>query len=140
MSRFIVDASVGAKWLLEEIHSDAARRLLIGGHELLVPDLVYTEIANALWQRTRRGEMVEQEALTALQALAATSWTVFSAWPLVVPALEIACRVGLAVYDSVYLALAVQEQAVMITADQKLHKAVQGSALSPYLIWVADAP
>ena len=43
MSRFVIDASTGAKWFLSEVHSGAARRLLSAKHDLLVPDLFWPE-------------------------------------------------------------------------------------------------
>jgi len=56
VSRYVVDASVGIKWFVPEIHSDAARRLLTEDSILLVPDLFFPEIGNILWKRVRRGE------------------------------------------------------------------------------------
>ena len=37
MSVFVVDASVVVKWFVPEIHSDAARRLLVLPHEYIAP-------------------------------------------------------------------------------------------------------
>jgi predicted nucleic acid-binding protein len=39
VSAFVVDASVVVKWFVPEIHSDAARRLLVLPHEYVAPDL-----------------------------------------------------------------------------------------------------
>ena len=36
MSLFVVDASVGVKWFVPEVHSDAAQRLQDPAHELHV--------------------------------------------------------------------------------------------------------
>jgi predicted nucleic acid-binding protein len=140
VSRFVVDASVAFKWFLPEDHMEAARRLLDGSHTLLVPDLLYVEFGNILWKRVQRGEMTEAEALAPLGALGALPLETHSSWPLVLPALEIACRTGRTVYDSLYLALAVREHGVMVTADRKFYDLLQVSALSSHVRWVADAP
>ena len=54
---FVVDASVGVKWVLSEPDSDRARALLQasarGEAELLVPDVYVTEVSNVLWKRSR---------------------------------------------------------------------------------------
>lgn len=139
MSRLVVDSSVAIKWFVPEIHADAALRLLTGGHTLLVPDLLYVEAANILWKRVRRSEMTEEEATVILQSLGGMPLEVHASWPLVMPALEIACRTTRTAYDSLYLALAVREQATMVTADRKLDEALQGSILAPYLCWIEDA-
>ena len=54
VARFVVDASVAIKWFVPEIHAEAARRLLREGITLLAPDLIWAEVANALWRMRRR--------------------------------------------------------------------------------------
>src|SRR6266568_4148327 len=104
MTDLVTDASVAAKWFLPEIHSDLAL------------DLLYAEVGNILWKRVRRAEMTEEEALTVFQGLGNLPLVWHPPWPLMVPALEIACRTDRTVYDSLYLALAVQEKAPVVTA------------------------
>lgn len=59
----IVDASVAAKWVLDEAGSDEARALLT--QTVAAPDLIYAEVFNAVHKRVRRGEATE-EMLVAL--------------------------------------------------------------------------
>ena len=61
MNVFVVDASVVVKWLVPEIHSDAARRLLVLPHEYVAPDLLFAETANTIWKKIRRGELTAEE-------------------------------------------------------------------------------
>jgi predicted nucleic acid-binding protein len=138
VSRFVVDASVAVKWFLPEPHADAARRLLDGGHTLMAPDLLFPEVANILWKRVRRQEITDEEAAATVQALGALPLQVSASWPLVLLALEIACRTQRTVYDSLYLALAVHEDCAMVTADRKLYDAIQGSPMAPHIGWVEE--
>jgi predicted nucleic acid-binding protein len=62
VTQFVVDANVAIKWVLLEIYTDSALRLLNDDHTLLVPDFFFPEIGNILWKRVRRGEMTLQEA------------------------------------------------------------------------------
>ena len=62
MSVFVVEGSVVVKWLVPEIHSDAARRLLVLPYEYLAPDLLFAETANTLWKKIRREELSPEEA------------------------------------------------------------------------------
>ena len=55
MTAWVIDASVAAKWLLPEDGSDQASALL--GDELLVPDLLFAELANIFWKKQMRGEI-----------------------------------------------------------------------------------
>lgn len=140
MSRFVVDASVALKWFLPEIHDAHARRLLTGGHNLLIPDLLFPEVGNILWKRVRAGDITRVEADTILQTLGGLPLVVHPSWPLVTVALAIACQAGRTVYDSLYLALAVQENALMVTADEKFYNALQSSPLLISVMWVENIP
>ena len=64
--KWVIDASVSAKWLVPEAESAQAELLL--DHELLAPDLNFPELANILWKKQLRGEM------DAGAARAATQW------------------------------------------------------------------
>jgi predicted nucleic acid-binding protein len=97
-------------------------------------------VGNILWKRVRAGQMVEGEAQTVLTSLGALPLSVSPSWPLVLPALAIACQTQRTVYDSLYLALAVRESAVMVTADEKFYNALQATPLRPYVLWVEAIP
>jgi predicted nucleic acid-binding protein len=140
MSRFVVDASVAVKWFLPEIHDVPARRLLGGGHTLIVPDLLFPEVGNILWKRVRAGDITEPQADTILQTLGGMPLIVHPSWPLVTVALTIGCQAGRTIYDSLYLALAIQESAPMVTADERFFNALQTSPLASSMQWVEDIP
>ncbi len=55
-------------------------------------------------------------------------------WPLALSALTIACQAQRTVYDSLYLALALRESAVMVTADEKFYNALQATPLAPTVL------
>ena len=107
MSKFVVDANVAIKWVLPEIHSEAALRLRNSDNELLVTDFFFPEIGNILWKRVRRREMTLEDAKNDLEAFLELPLLLHPALPLMSMALEIAVRVNQAIYDCVYLALAV---------------------------------
>ena len=74
MKSLVVDASVVAKWVLPEVHSDAARDLLSVA-EVLAPDLLWAELGNVLW-RARR----DHEALACYRRAMALSPDLIEAW------------------------------------------------------------
>lgn len=138
MSNFVVDASVAVKWLMPEPHEAPAGRLLHAGHDLLVPDLVFVEVANALWKRVIRGETVVETAIHALQTLGSLPLQVHPSQPLLPLAVELAARFARTVYDSLYLAVAMIRHCPLVTADRRLYDALATSALRTHLLWVAD--
>jgi len=104
---------------------------LIGQAELLAPDVIWPETANALWSKVARGEIVPAEAMSALaQLLTNRPFTVRLSEPLAADALAIALTLNHPVYDAVYLALARAEGCRLVTADDRLLRAVDGSPLT----------
>lgn len=58
MSAIVVDASVGVKWFIPEVHSAESRQWRHGPDELHVPAFFFDlEIANILWKKIQRGEI-----------------------------------------------------------------------------------
>ena len=60
LDRVVVDASVAVKWFLPEVHAEAARQLLRDKMTLLAPDLIWAEVANALWRKWRDRELAAE--------------------------------------------------------------------------------
>lgn len=138
MSEFVVDASVGIKWFLPEIHSGPARSLLPGSHFLIVPELFFPEFGNILWKKVRRGELSDAEAREVLEALGTIGLRTVSSEHLITPALEIALETECTVYDALYVALAVTREVALVTADRRLYDRISVSPLARYVIWVDD--
>ena len=67
----VVDASVAVKWLVAEDDSDAAEGLLTADDDLHALRLMASEIANALWRKTRTGEIEPGHAGTLMAAVSA---------------------------------------------------------------------
>ena len=117
----IVDASVVVKWFVAEALHDEARELLTGREPLYAPDIVVAEVANAFWVKVGRGELDEAIALRNVTALSGDGEPQLRASvPLLPTAFELARRLAHPVYDCVYLALAEQRDAPLVTADARL--------------------
>lgn len=126
----IVDASVAVKWFLAEHLHDEARSLLTSAEPLLAPDILATEFANVMWVKTRRGEIEADQAARALSAVAAGVPQLRRSIPLLPQALELARELDHPVYDCIYLALAQELSAPLVTADQRLISAVEDASLA----------
>lgn len=133
-----VDASVAVKWFLPEIHDDAALRLIESGADLSAPSLLHAEAANVLWKRVRRGEMSREEAQTCLASLTRLPLHILPMEPLLPAALEIACETGQTVYDGLYVAVACARHCKMVTADERLLKALSPTPLSKHIMWIGN--
>ncbi len=138
MQRMAVDASVAIKWFLPEIHSEAALRLLTEERELLVPDLVWSEVGNILWKKWQQGQLQDEDAPAILHDLGRLGLAVRSARELAADAWSLATRLRRTFYDSLYLALAESEACPLVTADRRLFNAVSPSGFN--IIWIEDVP
>ena len=140
MNRFVVDASVVIKWYLPEDYSEDAERLLTPEIELIVPDLLFSEISNIVWKQVTRDNYSRQKAATILDALEAVPFDVWSAKSLMRNAFDIACLTKRTFYDSLYIALAEKTTCKMVTADRRLLNALEKSQFHRRLLWVEDIP
>ncbi len=136
MSVLVVDASVALKWAIDEVHSDAALRLLDAPAVLIAPELLLAEIGSALGRRVGRGELSADEAQAAFGGInrAAVEW--WPVRPLVEDALLLANAVRHSIYDCIYVVLAVKADAKLITADRQLFEIFDGGPLSRHVGWI----
>lgn len=138
MTSYVVDASVGAKWFLEEEYSDAARRLIKGSPRLIVPDLFFIEIGSVYSRKVRRQELEKQDATVLLEALLAIDLEVHSALPLLAFSFDLALRCGCALYDALYLSLALKQGCHLVTADRRFVETVSSAFKGYPIVWVND--
>jgi predicted nucleic acid-binding protein len=138
--RYVVDASVAAKWLVPEPLTEAALRLRDRGHTLFCPDLLYLEVGNVLWKKVRSEELGEETARPMLRALFEAPLRPEPSAAILPAAWEISVRYGRSVYDALYLALSVALDAPLVTADRRLLRALRSTGLGERLVWVEDLP
>jgi len=126
---WVIDASVAVKWVIPEVLSEHAERLREGANDVLAPDLLLVEVANALWRKTAAREISAREAGTALDLVTESGITLRPTGPLVPRAMEMAQRLAHPVHDCVYLALAERERADLVTADHRLLRRLSAGKL-----------
>ena len=132
----VVDTSLAIKWILEEPDSDKADILLVEWSkkrkEILVPALLIYEIANALFQNVRNGE------ITLEQLLRKKLKVDFPRTPdLSIRAIELTHSFSLqATYDPHFLALAEREGCELWTADKRMWRVVKDQL--DWVHWLGD--
>lgn len=119
----VVDSSVAIKWVVDEEDSDSA--LSFATATLEAPDLLLIECANILWKKVTTGDLNPRE-VDDLWRILLQAPIQFTASPdLLNTALRISLDLKHPIYDCVYLALALQREVPLITADRKLVTAVR---------------
>lgn len=127
----IVDTNVAVKWYLTEDLEEEALRVLdtgeLGDVQLLAPDTLEPEFWNVLWQRYRQGELSLDDVKDYWDAFEESPLLFGEVLPLMPLATEIATRSECIIYDALFVALAESEDTVVVTADGKLLKALEGT-------------
>jgi predicted nucleic acid-binding protein len=136
----VLDASVVAAAFFPEKGTEAAKSLLLSAADLLAPDLIWAELANVVWKRCRRGEISEQQAVELLGDILELPLEITPSERLVGPALDLALRTGRTVYDCLYVALALWERTVLVSADQRFVHALAAGPLANHVTWLGARP
>ena len=140
--KYVVDTSVYIKTYVQEPDSGAAVRLRDdyhqGAHELIAPDLFPTEMGNVLVILERSGKIKPGDADVFFTHFLSEVPPLFPAIPLLPRALEVAKQFRQTVYDCLYVALAEREGCELVTADDKLVKAVQPTL--PFVVPLSSLP
>jgi predicted nucleic acid-binding protein len=128
----ILDTSVVLKWFLERGEPDVARArkvrdaFLSRRCTLAAPDLLLMEIANALTTGHRASP---REAAETIETILEIGLELFEfRFPALVTAIEMASRYGVEVYDSYFLALAIESAGLLVTADEAFLRKVKSHA------------
>jgi len=129
----VVDASVAVKFLVRETGNDEARRFLSIPDPLIAPDWLLVEAANTFWKKVRRSELLIVHAERHLKDLPSFFETLYSSSELVAEALRLSFQLRHGVYDCLYLALALQEDCRLVTADVEFAEAITRAGLEEKL-------
>ena len=136
--RFVVDASVAVKLLVDEPDSDAARELAAGGRELHAPRLMASEVANALWRKARLGQIERADAGAAMALLPDMPVRWNDDETVTADAVRLALALDHPVCDCVYLALAHRIGATVVTADRRFVTSVEPTEHGKAVVALAD--
>jgi len=138
--KLVVDASVAAKWYIEEADSLAAWRWMESEAEFVAPDLILAEVGNVLRRRMRFERISVGQASKALEALRRKVDHSTPIHDLIDDAWMLSLDLDHSVYDCVYVALARHEQTGLLTADTKLAEKLERTGMLAEVLLPADTP
>jgi predicted nucleic acid-binding protein len=131
MTGYVLDTSVIVKWFSSAGEADVASALrlrdgiITGSVAIIVPDLLYYELANALRYNP---SFTCDDVKEAVAAISDMGFTERPADPhLLARALEIAYEFAVTVYVSCFLSLAEAEGLILVTADYRLFEKLKGT-------------
>jgi predicted nucleic acid-binding protein len=129
MNQGVIDASVALKWFLpDEAEGKKALDLLEGyldGHvSLICPALLSYEVMNGLILAGRKGRIPKEIIKTAFEGFLQLGIPIKDPFLGYSNLIRYCLQANLTAYDSSYLVLAEMEKMPLITADEKLIKAM----------------
>lgn len=128
----IVDASVAVQWIAEE-DTSALSETLLERSDLSAPELLVIEVANALRRKIFVGDISMEQAKAGLRFIREKVATIDLSNEVLDRSLELAEAMYHPVYDCIYLALAQQQGARLVTYDQELIERTRGQGLGALL-------
>lgn len=137
----VVDTSLALKWVLIEDYSAEARKLLTtwseAGVRRVAPGWFACEVANAIFQRVRSGQLALPQAQWSLRYVLSLVRMQDIEPTVSIRAVELAWQLGQrASYDAQYLALAEHLDCELWTADQRFWSAA--SPAFSQVRWVGE--
>jgi predicted nucleic acid-binding protein len=135
----VIDSTVAIKWYVPEDLQAEARRFLDPAFDRHAVDFLPAEGGSAILKKVRRRELTYDEGRRVLAALEQAPVVLHPAGPLLDPAFAIAAMVGSSLYDALFLALAVQLDGRLVTADRAFYDKVRlEGTYADRVHWVAD--
>lgn len=127
MSRaIIIDASVAAKWLLDDEVSFQADKIkeefLNNSLTIQAPTVIYYEINNLLKSSAISQRISPSKAIKVFQGFLDLGFIIHASKELLTATLKKALELDISSYDASYIALAESLQIPLYTADEKLVK------------------
>jgi predicted nucleic acid-binding protein len=118
----VIDAGIAIKWVIEE--DDTSLALAVRRRSrLIAPELLVAECANILWKKVQRREIPKEYASLAAKLLQSADIAFLPTRHLLEAAVQIAIELEHPAYDCLYLALAIENDCRLVTADRRLlHK------------------
>jgi predicted nucleic acid-binding protein len=138
MATLVIDASVAVKWIVSETNSQRASTLLTSGDLLSAPSVIQLEVGAALSRHVRTGALNATQARSDLAGLKRFFSGIIPSSVLVDAAFELSLQTRHPLYDCIYLALAVRESTVVVTADAKFVKKLAGTPYANSVVLLSD--
>ena len=125
---YIVDASIVIQRFIRDTYTEQARRFfrnLTEDDKFYLPEFCLLECANVLWKQVRFHSMPQSEAGALIVALLNLPFEISPVEDVLSRALQIGLAHQLAIYDSVYIALAEKYDYPLITLDARQETAAK---------------
>ena len=134
----IIDASFALKWFFPEENSEIARSFLSEKNRFVVPDLFWIETSNIISKKVRKRELSINEAERIIQILESMNFVTVALDKIKEEAFFISTRFSITLYDACYLAVAVNYEGNLFTADIRMSNGIKKTAYKEFVTSIND--
>lgn len=138
MSIDIIDASFAIKWLIPEEGTDKALAVLDNLKRFLVPDLFLIESDSIVTKKVRRRELDVSDAAKLQHKIRQFPYVIIPYGDISKFSLELSCTMAISHYDACYLAVAIEYEAVLYTADVRMANGLKNTPFNKYIRCITD--
>lgn len=119
--KYIVDANVLVKLVVEEEYSENALKLISDQKAtLLAPSISYYEVGSVLYKMSRRGIVEKSYVVAAFENLLKLPIEIQEVGSVLPRILDMSLRLELHFYDCLYIHMANKTGSTLVSSDQKL--------------------
>jgi predicted nucleic acid-binding protein len=136
--RRTIDASVIGSVLFEEDRSAVARTLLADDCERFAPEHLFTESLSIVIKKYLQGLATADELPGHVAGIKRLPVQTTPDMSVAAQAIQLAVLMQHSVYDCLYVAVALEQNAPLVTADRALYEAVRDVGLGDHVIWLDD--
>lgn len=135
MTLLVLDTSVLLKWFKEEEYSEVSVKIkkgfVEGAHEIVVPDLVLYEMANAMRYSEAFDPELTKRSLDSFVDLGVDIVT--PTQTLLNSAIDLSNQYEITLYDAIFISLSKLVDARFVTADEKLYGEIKDLEFTEFI-------
>jgi predicted nucleic acid-binding protein len=130
----VIDACVAIKWFLPEANYERARHILYRYNSMIAPDLFFIELDAIITKKIRKREIKLYEANELYSEIRTLPVKPVEYKLLSKLAFELSSTLPITLYDACYLALAIEFEQKVYTADLRFFNGMKGTPFEGYVM------
>ncbi len=134
----VIDTCIAVKWFVEEDHHDEALSLTSKYFKRIAPSFLLVETANTFRRKILKNEMSIAQARSAIQNIRLFFSDLIDTSEIIETAFEYSIELTHPVADCLYLALAIKNNAILVTSDKKFATKVQKTSMNKNIHLLSD--
>jgi len=138
MTHYVIDASFAIKWILPEEGSDKALSVLEDLHRFIIPDLFLIESDSIITKKLRRRELDISDASDLRNKVRKFPYVTIPYSDISQFVFELSSTMYISLYDACYLAVAIEYEGFLYTADMRMYNGLKNTPFSKYVVSIAD--